>query len=328
MQRSSRLSWLAILLMGSALFLSAHTEQRTHLAPKFAKGAVLRYRIETRTASNEHDVTPIVNPEGASQYRQSTSLVLRLEVLDVQPVSPSSKGSVRFRATFDQANSDSDANAYAPEVKSLDDAIGKLEGQSFEFSIVSGSKLADAEGLSEVAPNRDVAGRVLSWVQVLLTPAALPAGGIAIGQKWTNERQLNGMPLTGLIWRNESTYLRDEPCADLSGIESTAPPITQSGCAVLLTRFTIFRHGSDHSDATPEAYVHDGLRTEGRWTGSGESLDAISLATGLLVSSTQTASQDMDYEIRSAISESRIHHTGHTSTQTEITLLPAARPKS
>jgi hypothetical protein len=328
MRRSSRLCLLTILFAGFSPLASARTEQRTHLSPQFIKGGVLRYRVETRTSSNEHNVTPIVNPEGASQYKQSTSLVLRFQVLDVQPASQSSKGGVRFRATFEKAKSDSDANAYAPETNSLDEAIGKLEGQSFEFSIITGTKLADVEGLSGIAPNRDVAARVLSWVQVLLAPVTLPVRGVAIGQKWTNERQLDGMPLTGIVWRNESAYLRDEPCADSSGVESASPSIARGGCAVLLTRFSIFRHGSDHSDATPEAYIHEGLRTSGRWTGSGESLDAISLATGLLVSSTQTATQDMDYEIKSAISGSRIHHTGHTTTQTEITLLAAVSTKS
>lgn len=308
------------------LFSAARPEQRTYLQPRFAKGWSLRYRIQTSTSSDEHDATPVVNPEGASQYRQSMSLLVRIDVLDVQaPAStPSSKDGVNLRATFEEANSESGTNGYAPESAALDDAIDQLKGQSFEFSIDSGNKLANPQGLSQIAPDRDVAARVLSWIHVLFAPVDIPTRGIEVGQKWSNERNMTDLPLAGLIWHNQSTYLRNEPCAALSG-EKNAAPGMQAECAILLTRFSILRHGSDRGDATPESYVHNGLRTSGRWTGSGESLDAISLATGFLVSSTQTATQDMDYEIRSAASGSSVHHVGHTTTQTEITLLPNAK---
>ena len=64
------------------------------------------------------------------------------------------------------------------------------------------------------------------------------------------------------------------------------------------------------------------MRTSGTWTGSGESLDSISLATGLLVNSTQTSTQEMDYQIISASSGSSIHRVGKVQSQTEITLIP------
>lgn len=327
MRRLPCARYIAIPLLSVASFAAAGSEKQLHLVPRFAGGESVRYRIETRTSSNEHTVTPIINPEGASQYEQSTSLILRLDVLNVQPNSRSSSEAVRFRATFELANSDSQANAYAPQAVKFDDAVDNLKGQSFEFSIAPGNKLADVQSLSKIAPDRDVAARVLSWVHVLFAPVDIPTEGVQIGQKWSNEHPLTDLPLTGIIWRNESRYLRNESCAASSSVKNAALPGTPGDCAVLLTRFSIFRHGSDRSDATPEAYIHNGLRTSGKWTGSGESLDAISLVSGLLVSSTQTAAQNMDYEIRSASSNSRIHHTGRSTTQTEITLLPAASPK-
>jgi hypothetical protein len=292
--------------------------------PQFVRGVSLRYRIETRTTSNEHTTTPIVNAEGASQYKQSTSLVFRLDVLDVGSQPQTSRQSVRFRASFEQARADSQADAYAPEAAALDDAMENLEGKSFEFSMDSGNKLTDVKGVDSIAANPDVASRVLSWVRVLCAPVEFPDDGIEISQKWTNERPLTDMPLTGITWQNESSYLRNEPCAESAGAKNAAAsPFMEGGCALLLTRFRILRHGSEHSDATPEDYLRNGLRTSGKWTGNGESLDSLSLARGFLVASTQTATQDMDYEIRSASSGSRIHHVGQTTTQTEITLLPA-----
>jgi hypothetical protein len=326
MRPPARFRLLPIVLSCLAPFASARSEQRIHLQPQFVKGATRRYRIETSTSSNEHNVTPVVNPEGASEYKQSTSLVLRIDVLAVQAPTPSTKEAVRLRATFEAANSNSQANAYAPEAATLDDAVDKLKGQSFEFSVHPGNQLADIQGLSQIAQDRNVAARVLSWLHVLFAPVDIPARGIDIGQKWSNAREMTGLPLKGLMWRNESTYLRNEPCAASSGVQNGAAPGAQAECAILLTRFSILRHGSESSDSTPEPYLRNGLRTSGKWGGSGESLDAISLATGFLVSSTQTATQDMDYEIRSAASGSSIHHVGHTTTRTEITMLPNPRP--
>lgn len=326
MRIGSGLGLLLLPFLFAAPLTLARTGSRVHLRPQFAQGATLRYRISTSTSSNERNETPVVNPEGASEYKQATTLVLRLDVLQIQAASPASKQVVKFRATFEQASSDSQENAYAPSAAAQDDAVEKLQGKSFEFSLDDSSQLAGVQGLTQIAPDRDVAARVLSWVHVLFAPIDLPSNGIAVGQKWGNERAMSDLPLTGLIWRNESSYLRDESCATSSGVKSIGGLGAQAVCAVLLTRFTILRHGSDRSDATPEAYLHNGLRTSGKWTGSGESLDAISLTTGLLVSSTQTAAQDMDYEIRSAASGSTIRHMGRTTTQTEITLLPNAVP--
>lgn len=326
MHSSRYLGFVLAVFVGTMPMAFARTESRVRLQPQFVKGATLHYRIETSASSNEHNITPVVNPEGASEYRQSTVLVLRLDVLQIQAAARGSKQIVRLRATFEEASCDSQADAYAPSAVALDEAVRKLKGKSFVFSLDSASQLSGTEGLTQIAPDRDVAARVLSWVHVLFAPVDLPADGVTVGQKWSNERQMDDVPLTGLIWRNRSTYLRNESCAASSGVKSVAGLGGEAECAVVLTRFTILRHGSDHADATPEAYLRNGLRTSGSWSGSGESLDAISLSTGLLISSTQTATQDMDYEIRSAASGSTIHHVGRTTTQTEITLLPGAAP--
>jgi hypothetical protein len=175
-------------------------------------------------------------------------------------------------------------------------------------------------------------------VKSLSVGARFPREGIAIGQKWSAEKPLVGLPLADLTWRTESTYLRNEPCGpshaadeDKSATESAVPAgsaptpsppsVMNDMCAVVLTRFEISRRGSAHSDATPDDYRHNGLRTSGTWTGSGESLESISLSSGLLVSSTQTGTQDMDYKITSTTTDSQIHHTGHVENQSHINLL-------
>ncbi len=167
-----------------------------------------------------------------------------------------------------------------------------------------------------------------------------------IGQKWTNDRPLDNTPLAGLTFHTESTYVRDESCpttgaksdadavADDAARANAAAPAAaspadvalESVCAVILTQFRIFRPGSAHGDATPDGYLHNGLRTSGTWTGSGQSLDSISLSTGMVVRSTQTGVQDMDFSIVSAASGSKMQYKGHVDSNSEIVLLPNTAP--
>ncbi|HUJ30179.1 MAG TPA: hypothetical protein VLY23_02785 [Candidatus Acidoferrum sp.] len=291
--------------------------------PRFVQGMTLRYRIETRASSNVRVTTPITNPEGGSQFQQTTSFLVRLDVLAAPPAQ-GEPGPVRFRATFEKSHAMSETDAFAPEADSLVTAIDNLERHSVEFTLGSAGQLSDIKGLEQVSTDPAAAERVLSWTSVLSSEGSFPKSGIEIGQKWNTERPLTGLPLTGLIWRAESSYLRNEPCAvSAAASDSGGAAVGGQGCAVILTRFEISRHGSERSDATPENYIRNGLRTSGRWTGSGESLNSVSLADGFLVSSTQTATQDLDYEIVSASSGSRVRHAGQTKTQTEITLVPS-----
>ena len=160
--------------------------------------------------------------------------------------------------------------------------------------------------------------------------ANLPAEGIAVGQKWSAERPLENTPLANLLWRTASSYLRDEPCGrrPSNRAESRWTPNSDARqlCAVILTSFDILRHGSANADATPDDYRHNGLRTSGTWTGKGQSLDTISLQSGMLLRSTQSSTQKMDFEIVSALSGSKIHYAGQVDSQSEITLIPNASP--
>jgi hypothetical protein len=80
------------------------------------------------------------------------------------------------------------------------------------------------------------------------------------------------------------------------------------------------KHGS--GDPTPLQYSRNSLRTSGKWTGTGESLTTISLRTGMVVSLTQTGSEDIDFTISAATAPSKIHYAGKIQTQSHISLQP------
>jgi hypothetical protein len=327
---------LLALVCAFAFRLESAAVERLHLNPRFTIGQVLRYQISTRTTTTSNTTTPIVNAEGASQLKQTLLIQLRIDVLAVQPGANGSIGTVRLRATYEKASATSETDTYDPDAATLVDQFNKLEGRAVEFTVDSDGKLSHLAGLDDLLANPVASGTVRSSMSGLSASALFPKEGIVIGQKWTSEQPLENAPLAGLIRRTESTYLRDEPVSTAGANDSTADATKANGdaaakqiaapnntaCAVIVTKFDILRRGSAHGDATPPDYVHNGLRTAGTWTGSGESLDSISLSTGFVVRSTQTATQNMDFEIVSPSTGSKIHYVGQVETQSEITLLP------
>ena len=316
---------------GVAFALIAGASQQVHLIPKLSPGETVRYQIEINTTTSSKTTTPIIDPGGATQGSQSISLIVRLDVLSADSTGKTgAPEAVRLRATYEKSKASSHADAYDPAVPSPDDSYNRLEGHSIEFTIEPGGAITDFKGLEDIFPNRSEADPILSWANGLSSGAGAPGKGIVIGQKWSSERPLAGVPLSDLIWRSDSTYLRNEPCISFSPANAAQTTSSRAAeqCAVILTSFKVLRHGSAHSDATPLDYSRNGLRTSGTWQGSGETLDSISLATGLIVRSTQTTSQDVDYVITSASTGSSIHQVSHATTQSEITLLPLPQPSA
>lgn len=323
----------------SVIALTTAASNRIRLSPQFVPGLTLRYQIEMRTASQGKTVTPIANPEGGSKFSQAVSMTVRLDVLSAPTQSSSSATrsgdadaaqsagagakAIRFRVTYEKSHAHSESDAPVIQAPSSDDQYDRLEGHSIEFTAEPSGQLTNFQGLEGIVSRPADAAPIFSWMDELSVGSGFPREGISIGQKWTGEKPLSGSPLADLIWRTTSTYLRNESCAAPPDAAAAAgPKAGEDDCAVILTRFEILRRGSVHSDATPDDYRRNGLRTSGAWTGSGETLDSISLATGLLVSSTQTSTQHMDYEITNAANGSSIHRTGDVQNQVEIKLLP------
>lgn len=311
----------------------ARGEQRVRLLPQFTSGELLRYEISTRMTTSGVTTSPIENPEGASRLRQTADMIIRLDILDARPSTNTGMGRVRLRATYEKSDATSETDAYDPQAAAMADQYARLRGRSVEFTIEPGGKISSVTGLEDILSNPSMAQSVRSWMTGLSSGAGFPQGGIGLGQKWVNEQPLLSTPLAGLVWRTDATYLRNEPCRAAGSTQPAAPVVAappvaaNEFCAVILTRFEILRRSS-HEDPTPEDYRHNSLRTSGTWSGKGESLDSISLSTGMVVSSTQTSTQDINLTITSARSGSRMAYTGHVDTQTEIRLLPPAPAKS
>lgn len=298
--------WLVVSPLLPLLSLSA--AGRIQLVAKFSPGQVMRYRIESTSKSTGKTTGPIVNPEGGSQSANAVQMVVRLEVLNL-----AGDGGVRLRATYERSAAQSEADALDLSANAFSASYTRLEGRTFEFTLGADGQVTGAQDLTAAAAGESpkAVDPALGWLEQVAPKDAFPGRGVAIGQQWRSERAVEGALLSGLAWRSDSTYLRNEPC------EWPGP----AGCAVILRRFEMVRRGSSHADATPDDYRRNGLRTSGTWTGSGESLDSYSLATGLLVSSTQSSTQNMDYQVTSASTGSSVHHIGKVQSQLHIALV-------
>lgn len=315
---------LCISLLLIALELGTAGAVRMHLTPRFTPGESLRYQIESNTNTTGKTTTPIANPEGGSKSTETIHLTVRLDVLGAASGAGGIPGRVRLQATFEKSSAESQGDAVDPSAPSLADEYARAQGQSFEFTLDSAGNLSDIEASQANTSSETASPPALTWLSALFVDRGLPEHGVALGQKWHSESPLTDAPISGVLLRTDSTYLRNERCnsASGSGNSGARAQMVSGECAIILRRFEISRKGSSRSDATPEDYLRSGLRTSGTWTGSGEGLNSISLDSGHLVSSTQTSTQDVDYKIVSASTGSSFHRQGKMQVQTEITLLP------
>ena len=211
-------------------------------------------------------------------------------------------------------------------IKSMADVRDRLKADpssvTFAFPVGLGSPLHVS--VVNVAKAAGAARESLTQLAMSTSP---PREGIVPGQKWSSEQPAASAPLAGIEMRSESTYLRDERCRPAES--STALPprarVVEQACAVILTRFRMSQPRTPR-DPTPEEYRKSGLRTAGRWSGSGESLAYISLRTGWVVSVTQSGEQDMDVTVSTRDGGSGVRYAGQVRSQSQITLLPDSSP--
>lgn len=323
----------AVLVTAAAVAaLAKEKPPHIHLTLHLDTGKSLRYRIDTQANIEGNTTSPIVNNEAPKKEDRTTSLEITLTVLSAQlPAADAAASNARLRVAYDLADATSSSDAYDPSAGAFVDAYKKLQGRSLEFTMSPTGGITNVAGLEDAFADKSLAKSAKDWLAGFSYATGIPAEGIAVGQKWSRENPAENLPLRGLFWHFESTYLRNESCSPqpspegASNSEAPAPSpqiVKIDQCAVILTQSSLIRKGSK-SEQTPDDYLHNGLRTSGTWTATSESLDSISLTTGWIVVSTQTVNEQMDYEIKSVQTGSTLHHTGSVKTQTHISMLAA-----
>lgn len=300
----------------SNLELQSSSPQRIHLAPKLSPGLSLRYQLDAHTVTTSRSSGRVEDPQGPSKSEVALAATLRLEILPTAADAP-----LRVRTTYEKSSATATSDSFDPSLAVLQEQYHKLEGRSIEFSLDAQGHATKYSGLEGLFPDEKSAAAAREWFSQLASGVELPREGIVPGQSWSSVRaNVAGMPLLGLTWRTESTYLRDEPCPapDSSAPASSAPAET---CAVIQTRLSVTQRPL--RDPTPADYRRRNMRTSGKLSSSGESLSYISLRTGWLVRVTQTSLEEMNIIITAADGGSHLRINASVQSTTHINLLPA-----
>jgi hypothetical protein len=298
------------------------------LQPRFTPGQVLRYRMTLESDSSTRQSGSIKDPQGPTALDVTWDAAIRLEASAAESAAVSASTArgnggapVRLRITYESSQATLRSDTPEPRADDIERQYAQLAGRSIEFTLAPGGQVSDIRGLENFLSDDKARAAVQQWIVQLSAASAAPAGGITPGQKW-NSTQEAELPLAGLSWRTDSTYLRNEPCR----LAMAAPPAgAGADCAVILSRLALITTRPVR-DPTPDEYRRNNLRTSGRWTGTGQSLMYVSLDTGWIVSNTQESTQEMDVTITDASPNpvSAVRHSGSVTTRSQVSLLSDA----
>jgi hypothetical protein len=295
---------------------------RISLSPRFSPGQTFRYAMEfeTTTATSRSGIA--TDPQGPSKLVITWDATILLEVL---PAEASTPGSIRLRTTYEKSTARVASDTFDPAAAATRDQYQKLEGKVVEFTLDSSGKVILVSGLADLVDGEKAEQAARQWIAQLDAGSGSPAGGVAVGQKWSSEQAATSLPVAGMVWRTESEYMRDEACrapnpeAPASNAEPAGIPEPGETCAVILTRLNLIRP-KPVRNTTPDDYSKNGVQTAGTWNGSAQSLSYISLRTGLAVSVTQTGTEEMDVTMTTAHNTS-MRYAGTILSRSQVALV-------
>jgi hypothetical protein len=318
------------------------------LRPKLVPGEVLVYQIQLQTITDTKPTGAVSDPQGPSRLAVTWDATVKLEVLgeltqppeappppapkpatgkadgaqaarhSALPATPATAplaAPLRIRTTYEHSAASVKSDSPDPQSDEIEARYAQLDGRAIEFTVGTDGHVSEVRGLDNVFENDQVRQAAEQWMLQVSSPALAP-GGVAIGQSWNSAQPAVSMPLAEMVWRSNSTYLRNESCRP----PDTSAAASKESCAVILTRQAVLPRKQLH-DPTPDDYRRNGLHTAGTWTGSGESLSYVSLETHVAVSVTQDSSQKIDFTVTNAEGAS-IRYAGNIETHSRVELLP------
>lgn len=329
---------------------------RVDLRPKLVPGEVLVYQIQLQTITDTKPTGAVSDPEGPSRLAVTWDATVKLEVLGelaqppeaapapapkpatgkadrgpaarpsspvaappatsaAAPLAAALPAPLRIRTTYEHSAASVKSDSPDPQSDEIEARYAQLDGRAIEFTVGTDGHVSEVHGLDNVFENDQVRQAAEQWMLQVSSPAMVP-GGVAIGQSWNSAQPAVSMPLAEMVWRSNSTYLRNESCRPTD----TGAAASKESCAVILTRQAVLPR-KQLDDPTPDDYRRNGLHTAGTWTGSGESLSYVSLETHVAVSVTQDSSQKIDFTVTNAEGAS-IRYAGNIETHSRVELLP------
>ncbi len=278
--------------------------------------------FETTTETSRSGIAS--DPQGPSSLVVDWNATVRMEIL---PADAGTPGGIRLRTTYEKSTASVRSDTFDPAATDTQEQYHKLEGKVVEFTLDADGKVKSVTGIEGIVDSEKAAQSARAWIAQLSASAGAPPGGVSVGQTWSSEQPAETLPIAGLVWRTDSEYLRNESCrppnpdvptaagdAD-SAVNSQAP----TDCAVILANLNLVRSKASR-DPTPPDFRKNGVTSAGKWNGSAQSLLYVSLASGMLVSVTQSGTEEMDVTLTSNHNTS-MHYAGTISSRSQVALV-------
>ena len=306
---------------------------RVSLTPRFIPGQTFRYEMEFETTTDTTRSGLATDPQGPSSLVVDWNATVRLEILAADASAP---GGIRLRTTYEQSAASVRSDSFDPEATDTSEQYKKLEGKVIEFTLDADGKVKSVAGIEGIVDSETAAKSARDWIAQLSASAGAPPGGVSVGQKWSSEQPADSLPLAGLVWRTDSEYLRNEPChpanPDVPATSATSAtsqhqtdsaslPQRAMDCAVILANMNLVRPKLMR-DQTPAELRTSGVQSAGKWNSTGQSLLYVSLASGMVVSVTQSGTEQMDVTLTSNHNTS-LHYSGTISSRSQVALVTA-----
>jgi len=297
---------------------------RASLTPRFVPGEKFRYVMEYETTTETSRSGLATDPQGPSNLVVDWNATVRMEVF---PADGGTPGGIRLRTTYEKSTASVRSDTFDPAADETSEQYHKLEGKVVEFTLDAEGKVKYVAGLEEISDSEKAAQSAREWIAQLSASAGAPPGGVSVGQTWSSEQPADSLPIAGLVWHTDSEYLRNESChppnPDLpttpGAADSPANSSEEADCAVILANLNLVRSKSVR-DPTPPEFRKNGVTSAGKWSGSAQSLLYVSLASGMVVSVTQTGTEQMDVTLTSNRNTS-MRYAGTISTRSQVALV-------
>ena len=304
--------------------MGAAVSPRVSLSPRFIPGETFRYEMEFETTTDTKRSGLASDPQGPSSLVVDWNATVRIEVLPADATTP---GGIRLRTTYEKSTASVRSDTFDPAASETQEQYHKLESKVVEFTLDADGKVKYVAGLEGIVDSEKAAQSAREWIAQLSASAGAPPGGVSVGQTWSSEQPADTLPIAGLVWRTDSQYLRNESCHPANPDLQTAPGAANSvastqapkDCAVILANLNLIRSKASH-DPTPPDFRKNGVTSAGKWNGSARSLLYVSLATGMVVSVTQSGTQEMDVLLTSNHNTS-MRYAGTITSRSQVALV-------
>lgn len=280
--------------------------------------------MEFETTTNTSRSGLASDPEGPSSLVVDWNAAVRIEVL---PADADTPGGIRLRTTYEKSSAIVRSDTFDPAAAATGEQYKSMEGKVVEFTLDSGGRVKFVSGIEGVVDSENAAQSAREWLANLSASAGAPPGGVAVGQTWSSEQPADSLPIAGLIWHTDSQYLRNESCHPPNPDVPNVAPVADSAassqpaadCAVILANLNLVRSKSAR-DLTPPELRKKGVQSAGKWSGVAQSLLYVSLDSGLVVSVTQTGTEEMDVKLTSNRNTS-MRYAGTISSRSQVALV-------